>query len=141
MMGGKQSVEETDVPASPRSPTSPRVLPVDGETSMSAVQSKTALRGDDEALSPKSSGTLTLHSDDDDGAASPFHDEPGRAASQRSSGRRGDEEKPEASESRAPGRTLVLKGHTTKVNCLAALDGGRLASGGFMAAKLDVDAP
>ena len=46
-MGGKQSLEETDAPASPRSPTSPRVLPVDGETSMSAVQDKDASRGSD----------------------------------------------------------------------------------------------
>ena len=38
LMGAKQSVVEENAPASPRSPTSPRVLPVDGETSMSAVQ-------------------------------------------------------------------------------------------------------
>jgi len=35
-MGAKQSLEETDAPASPRSPTSPRVVPADGETSMPA---------------------------------------------------------------------------------------------------------
>ena len=40
LMGAKQSLVEADAPASPRSPTSPRVLPVDGsETSMPAVQS------------------------------------------------------------------------------------------------------
>ena len=31
-MGGKQSVVEENAPASPRSPTSPRVVPVDGDT-------------------------------------------------------------------------------------------------------------
>ena len=96
-MGAKQSLEESDDLASPpRSPTSPRVLPVEsgGETSMPAVQSnKDASRGGD-AATPLSS----------------------RLPSSR---RREDEEK-----------TLVLKGHESHVDCLAALDGGRLASSG-----------
>ena len=53
---------------------------------MSAVQDnlKDASRDcDGEAEPPKSSGTMTLHNDDDH-AASPLDDEPGRAASQRS---------------------------------------------------------
>ena len=83
-MGGKQSVEESDAPASPRSPTSPRVLPVDGdEMPLPELLDKEASQAD-EALTPKSSGTVTLHNDDDDGTASPLDDEPGRAASQRS---------------------------------------------------------
>ena len=36
-----------------------------------------------------------------------------------------------AEETRATARTLVLKGHSDPVACLAALDGGRLASGSW----------
>ena len=133
-MGAKQSLEESDDIASPRSPTSPRVVPLDDETSMSAVLQEDASRGD-EALTPKSSGTVTLHNDDDEDAASPLDDEPGRAASQRSLSRRlsgllsGGKKTDDSNESRATARTLVLKGHTKEVTCLAALAGGRLASG------------
>ena len=84
-MGAKQSLEETDAPASPRSPTSPRVVPVDSgnETSLSALQGKDSTRGE-EALSPKGSGTVTSRDDGDDDAATPLDDEPVSAASQRS---------------------------------------------------------
>ena len=139
-MGAKQSLEESDDIASPRSPTSPRVVPVDGgETSNTAQLQLDTSRGD-EALSPKSSGTVTLHNDDDD-AASPLDDEPGRAASQRSLSRRlsgllsGGKNTDASNESRAPARTLVLKGHANTVICLTALGGDRLASGRQRAPK------
>ncbi len=73
-------------------------------------------RGDE---APKSDGSVTSR---DDGDA-------GHAVSQRSSGRRGDEAKPDANESHAAARTLVLKGHSQIVTCLAVLDGERFASG------------
>ena len=37
----------------------------------------------------------------------------------------------DAEESRMSARTLVLKGHSDPVSCLAALDGGLLASGSW----------
>ena len=80
LMGAKQSLEESDDIASPRSPTSPRVLPVDGdEMPLPELLDKEASQAD-EALTPKSGGTVTLHNEDDDDAASPLDDEPGRAA-------------------------------------------------------------
>ena len=132
-MGAKQSLEESDAPASPRSPTSPRVVPVDGDENplpelLDCNLDKEASQAD-EALTPKSSSAVTLHNDDVD-AASSLDDEPGRAASQRSLSRRlsGLLSGGTANQGRAA-RTLVLKGHTKNVNCLAALGGGRLASG------------
>ena len=83
-MGDQQStVEETDgAPASPRSPTSPRVVPVDhGETSNEAQLQLDASRGDETPTSINSSAVM-VHEDNDD-AAPPLDDEPGPAASQR----------------------------------------------------------
>ena len=37
----------------------------------------------------------------------------------------------DAEETRVTARTLVLKGHSDPVSCLATLDGGRLASGSW----------
>ena len=42
-----------------------------------------------------------------------------------------DSRRSDAEESRATARTLVLKGHSDPVSCLAALDGGRIASGSW----------
>jgi hypothetical protein len=65
-MGAKQSLEEADAPTTPRSPSSPRVLPVDGgETSNTAQLQLDSSRGD-EALSPKSDEEGYDIFDDDD---------------------------------------------------------------------------
>ena len=95
---------------------------------------------DDEELSPKSDGSAKSRHDDTE-APSPLDDEPGRAASQRSLSRRlsgllsGGKNTDASNESRAPARTLVLKGHANTVICLTALGGDRLASGRQRAPK------
>ena len=108
-----------------------------------ATQERVGLRGD---VTPVTSSSGAQKSrDDDDDAASPS-DTSGaadRAASRRSLSRclssclrRGNPESDArsdatgASESSLTTRTLVLKGHTSAVFALAALDGCRLASSG-----------
>ena len=139
VMGAKQTKED-EIPTSPKSP---RVAPVSSpsghETSDIAVieqLGKEASLGD-LTLSPKSNASAK--SRDDDGAASESSSSerapPDRKASRglfsrRLSGLLSGGGKPDnTKESRAIARTLTLRGHTDVVECLAALDGGRLASG------------
>jgi len=83
--GAKQTKEDE----TPTSPKSPRVAPVDhasgdDETPVPALLDKKDFSRDDEELSPKSDGSAKSRHDDTE-AASPLDEEPGRAASQRSS--------------------------------------------------------
>ena len=73
----------------------------------SAVEASVKSRDDGERVNPAV----------DDGKG-----EPGPGHAELSGGRKSDD-------SCVRDRTLVLKGHTKNVNCLAALGGGRLASG------------
>ena len=135
IMGAKQTKEDE----TPTSPKSPRVSPVDiasgGETpvpALVALLDKEASRGE-EAPSPKSEASVT--SRDADAASSSGESVSSYASSYATSS--GESVSSYASsyatettnESHAAARTLVLKGHTNQVQCLAALDGGRLASG------------
>ena len=120
IMGAKQTKEDE----TPTSPKSPRVSPVDiasgGETpvpALVALLDKEASRGE-EAPSPKSEASVT--SRDADAASSSGESVSSYASSYATE---------TTNESHAAARTLVLKGHTNQVQCLAALDGGRLASG------------
>ena len=119
-MGAKQTKEDE----TPTSPKSPSVSPVDiasgGETpvpALVALLDKEASRGE-EAPSPKSEASVT--SRDADAASSSGESVSSYASSYATE---------TTNESHAAARTLVLKGHTNQVQCLAALDGGRLASG------------
>ena len=89
----------------------------------------------EQAPSPKSNASVKSCDGDDDAASESAP--PDDAASPRSLSRRlsgllsGGKKTDNSNESRAPARTLVLRGHTDWVTCLAKLDGGRLASGSY----------